>query len=1066
MKQQTILDSKKVRVLKRCNNGTIMFIGLLFFWAATYAQDIKITGSVQSKEGIPIPGANIIQKGTKNGVMTDFDGNYSITVPPNSILVASYVGMKTEEIPVNNRNVINISLSPDINQLEELVVIGYGKQSRKTITTAISKVGADLIENVPVTSVSNALQGKLAGVRIYQSDGGQPGSDASIRIRGGASINKSNAPLVIIDGMQRSLNDINPNDIETVQVLKDASSTAIYGARASNGVVLVTTKSGKYGEAQITFNANTGYATPWKTMDMVGAKDYLRLVREAANRSKFRKNLDETYGWGTGNGSGSPFSTRYLQDGESIPEGYYSMIDPLDSSKTLIFQDNDFQDLTYNPGLEQKYDLSANGGSEKIKYFASLGYSDIEGTAIGTFYNRFNGRANVDFVLNENFTLSTRMDHSSSKSNSYPDQQDIFNRSIWLAPTAKVRLEDGAYAAGHNRTFTNPLWYNDVNKTTAYDYRTGVGASLTWGILEGLEAEISGDYYLRNRTFERFEKANVYRTNRNAIFNYTQNKRYQFEGVLTYNKDLGENHHINAVAGFSTLTFDDLDSRSQAEGANSDLIMTLNAAPLKLDASSDRGGEALLGIFSRVNYNFKEKYLLGLSLRRDASSLFAKENRVGYFPAASAGWVISEEQFMQNLALIKHLKLRASLGQTGNNAVNRYAYAGIYQPGYNYNGIAGFFPSEMPNQSLRWETTTQWDIGLDFGLFTGDRVNILFDYYNKVTSDLLFNVPLPNESGFNNIDQNIGKVKFYGYEIEVNADVINNTSFKWNAYFNLGYNMNRVLELPDNGVEKNRIGGIYNPDGGSVGGIAEGERLYSVTGYLSDHIIDTWEEAENANWDSEASGWSPLDEKSKKGRKIPGDMEWVDINGDGIIDEYDKVVLGYTVPTTTGGFGNTFTYGNFELNIFMDFALGHSIPDEVIRRSYGNLISGETTPLKEGVNKFWTEEGDIAAGNASLPRFDIMDNKQQSNYVRPSDMNVYKGDYLSLREMRLGYKVPAAIISKLKVSSLRFTLSGQNLHYFTEYPGWTPEYSSNGGNYKDNTYPVPRKIMLGINLGF
>jgi TonB-linked SusC/RagA family outer membrane protein len=1032
-----------------------------------FSQDLTVSGTVSEETGDPLPAVAVSVKGTTMGTVTDLNGEYSIEVPSGSILVFSFVGMETTEVRVTGQTTINVTMRTSTVGLDELVVIGYGTQSRATITTSITRVNAEKIESVPVTSVSTALQGKLSGVRIFSQQGGQPGADASILIRGGSSINKSNDPLVLVDGMVRSLSDINPNDIESVQVLKDASSTAIYGARASNGVVLVTTKRGETGKAEITFNMNSGFAAPWKYLDMVDAGEYLSLVRPAALRSQWAADLSGQKAWGTGNDSSSPWSTRYLEDGEAVPEGYKSMPDPIDPEKTIIYQDNDWQDITLNTALEQNYNLSANGGTDKIKYAASIGYADIEGISVGTYFNRFNGRANVDFMLRKNLTLSTRMDHSSSKTNNYPSAADLFNRCIWLAPTAKVYLDDGSLASGQNSTFTNTLWYNDKYKRNIEVFRTGIGASLAWEIIPGLEATLSGDYSMRNRTFESFTKANVYTVARTAIFTYGQSRDLQMEGVLNYDKTFAKRHHFNLVGGISRLSIADLDARSEAEGASSDLIMTLNAAPLKTDASTTRSEDLLLGTFGRITYDYDKKYLLGLSLRRDVSSRFAEGYRVGYFPGASLGWILSEENFLKDNRAINTLKLRGSIGQTGNNSVGRYAYAGVYSVGNNYFGMAGTLSTEMPNPTLRWETTTQWDVGFDLGLFKNDRISILFDYFNKITSDLLFSVPLPNESGYNNIDQNIGKVKFYGYEAELRTKIIDRNKFTWHADFNFGYFMDRVLELPENGKDKNRIGGIYNPDTGTgVGGIAEGERMNAVTGYVSDFIIDNWDEANAANYDALATGWSPLDNKKVKGRKIPGDMEWVDQNGDGIIDNYDQVVLGYLTPTTVGGITNSFTYGDFELNLFMDYALGHSISDATIRRSYGNVNDGVYNALSESLTDTWQQEGDVASGKATMPRFDLQDQKQQLNYQRDHDRAVYKGDFLCIRELRIAYNAPAKVCSSLKLQSLKVTLSGQNLHYFQYYPGWITEGSSDATYNDDGTYPIPRKIMVGLKVGF
>ncbi len=1047
----------------------LAILWLLVFMMAGFsaqAQVMTITGVVTDIDGTTLPGVNVVVRGTTTGTVTDASGFYSIQVESGAILAYSFVGMVSREIRVTNQAVINVALEYTMVGLDEMVVIGYGTQSRRTLTTAVSRVDAERIEDAPLTAVSTAIQGKVAGVRVYQSSGGQPGSNSTIRIRGGSSITQSNAPLILVDGVERGLADINPNDIESIQVLKDASGTAIYGARASNGVVLVTTKRGQHARANITFTTNTGFATPWKTLDLLNAEEYLNLVRPAIARSRWPVRNNQRENFGTGNGPDSPWSTRLLGAGEAVPAGYLSMPDPINPDRTIIFQDNDFQDITLNTALEQIHNLSASGGTENIRYAASLGYSDIEGTSVGTQWNRFSGRANVDFKLRDNLGLSTRMDHSSAKTNSYPNQSNVFHRSIFLAPTAKVYMEDGSYGHGNNRTMTNPLWYNDVNQREAFNYRTGVGASLNWYILPELKTEVRGDYFLRNRTFESFEKANIFTSAREAVFEYDQNKHWQFEGIVTYDKTLALHHSLNVVAGASALWFEDLSARSVGEGASTDLIWTLNAAPTKLNATTSKQGETLRGIFGRITYDYRKKYLFSTSLRRDESSRFAKETRVGYFPSVSAGWIMTEENFMANVPVINTLKLRGSLGQTGNNSINRNAFAGVYQVGYNYAGLAGTFPTVMPNRSLRWETTTQWDIGIDLGLFRNDRITILFDIYEKVTKDLLFSVPMPNESGFSNIQQNVGDVKYWGYEFDVQADILSRGKFSWSADFNFGYNMNKVLRLPDNGRDRNRIGGIVFPDGTGIGGIAEGERMGAVLGYVSDGIIDTWEEAGNALFDSEAVGFSPLDGRSVRGRKIPGDMAWKDLNGDGIIDSYDQAVLGYEVPPIVGGFGTRFTYGNVELLVFMDYAIGHTIADATIRRALGNVVGGTYNPLRIILTDAWQEEGDYASGKATLPRFDYLDQQQQSNFQRNADTNRVKGDFLAIREVRLSYSAPKSVTSALRINSLRVSLSGQNLHYFTNYLGWTPEYADGGNNYGDDTYPVPRKIMLGVRLGF
>lgn len=1052
------------------NRFLIALLGIqLIFTLNIYGQQtVTVSGTVTDAQGQPLPGATVLEEGTTNGTVTNNNGVFTINVPENATLSISFVGMSTQRVPVNSRTQINIRMEEESIGLDEVVAIGYGTQSRRTITTSITRVSNEKIEDVAVSSISTALQGKAAGVRVYQSEGGMPGSDATIRIRGGSSINRSNNPLIIIDGLPRTLNDININDIESIDILKDASSTAIYGARASNGVVLITTKKGKRGKAEINFNTSVGISSPWKYMDLVSGEDYLRLTREALSRTRPNQRRflwEQGRGAGIGNDENSPWSTRYLQEGESIPEGYKSMIDPVDPSKTIIFQDNDFQRLALGNGLEQSYYLSANGGSDKILYAAGIGYSNIEGISIGTNWERFSALVNVDFNLTEKLQLKTNVNHTTGHTNTWPSQHAMFSRSLWMTPTARVYMEDGSLGPGLNDTYTNPLWYNDVHKNDSFNYKTQLGMSLLWNIFKGLEARANIDYFLANSTNEHFLKANVYNSARPATFNYGQNKNTQFEGVLTYNNTFLKNHNVNIVAGGSLITYEDLNTEAEAQGGSTDKIQTLNAAPEKLEAYTYRTDEALLGYFARLTYDYNKKYLASLSLRRDASSRFAKENRVGYFPGISFGWIASEEEFLKN-SLTNTVKLRTSWGQTGNNSVGLYDAWGRYGVGNNYGNEAGVFPTSMPNFTLGWETTNQLDIGIDLGIFENDKILFIADYYTKTTNNLLFNTPLPNTSGYSSILNNVGSVKYYGWDFELRANVIENSSFNWDLDFNISFNKNEVLSLPDNGMPQNRIGGVYNPETGvGVGGIAEGESLGQIIGFKADFIIDNWEQANNAHFDALATGYNPEDGTTQLGRKIPGDMEWVDKDGNDRIDVYDQFVLGYQIPTTLGGFTNTINYKNFDFKIFMDYAIGHSINDQVIRRADANALDGISRPTTN-VFDAWKQEGDVASGKAKMPRYDYHDASQQRNIHRQTyatSTTTYRADFLSIREVKLGYNAPQSVSSKLGINNLYIYISGQNLYYFTKYPGFVPEFEG-VDNHRDGNYPIPRKINLGLKI--
>lgn len=1046
----------------------VFLILMLGITISMHAQEKTVKGVItDAEDNTPLIGATISIKGEAKGVTSDFEGNFNIVVNENNILIISYVGYITQEIPVLGNTTINVTLQQESNALDEVVVIGYGTKSRREIISAISSISSDKIAEVPVTNIANAVQGKIAGVRVYHSTGGQPGSNSTFRIRGGSSINRSNDPLFIVDGMQKTLNDINPNDVSSVEVLKDASATAIYGSRASNGVVIITTKKGKTGKAEINFSSTFGFAEPSVKMDFVDATTFLEYARPAYQRSNRSNLLTATHGVGTGNDANSPWSTSILQPGQAVPEGYLSMPDPINPSNTLIYQDNDFQDIAFQNALEKEYFISAIGGSDKIKYYAGLGWTDIEGIARSTEYQRFTARSNIDFKLSDKLELQTKFNISRTKTDDFDRQRNIFGRSIWLLPTARVYFDDGSFGTGNNETYTNPLFYNDVRQAKDYVYRTNVGASLIWKPIEGLSFQLKGDYFNQNSTSESFKKANIYDATRPATFDYGLRTDWQVEAIGNYSKTLNEKHNFGLLIGVSSLNIEHLDASAAAFGGPTDNIQTLNASPEKTEASTSRSDEVLNGIFSRFSYDFDGKYLMSASLRRDGSSRLAEDQRIGYFPSFSMGWIMSEEKFFENVSILNFVKLRGSWGQTGNNDVSTTAAAGLYSVGNNYNFQAGSFPTVIPNENLAWETTTQWDIGTDLS-FLNNKIRLIADVYNKTTDNLIFTTPLPNTSGFSSITKNIGKVQFTGVEFELSTINIQNDNFSWESDFNIGFNKNKVLELPDNDRENNRIGGFIDTDTGEgIGGIAEGESLFSIIGYKNDFIIDTQAQADNAHHDTQARGYSAIDGQSIRGRKFPGDYEWVDKNGDGIIDSKDQFVLGNNVPHTTGGLSNTLKYKGLEFNIFMDFALGHSINDQIIRRGDANAIGGAARPTTN-ILRSWQQEGDIASGKANFPRFDYHDATQQRNIHRgssPVSASVYDASFLSLREVKLGYNIPEKILDYIGFNSVKIYLAGQNLHYFTKYPGFNPEYST-GSSYDDNTYPLARKIVLGINVGF
>ncbi len=1037
-------------------------------------QKHDVSGIVIDKSGLPLPGVTALIKGTTMGAITDNDGKYVLSdLTDDAVLVFSFVGMKTKEIAVGNKTVINVTLDEETIGLDEVVAVGYGTQSRRTLTSAISKVKGNILEDVPITTVGDGLKGKIAGVRVTTTNS-QPGSNVEIRIRGGSSINNSNDPLILIDGVERSMEELNPNDIESIEVLKDAASTAIYGARASNGVVLVTTKKGTKGAPGVTFETSVAVQGPTRKYDFLNAREYLTLLRPAIANSKTTSYLTKVGSAGTGNDESSLYSVRVLADGETVSTGWQTMVDPVDETQTLIFQDNSFQDEVYKTTLWQNYYLGVSGGGDKAKYAASLGYTDDDGVAIGTGFSRVNFKLNTDITVSKKLEVGMGINYAEMTTDEYDNQRNVISRGLSCPPTQRLYDDDGTPTRGYNSTSPSPLfyaYYNDQNKKTK---KMTLISNLKYKIAKGFTLNAQGAIYRRNYNANSFQNANYYSSARTASFASNLFDRNKFEAYLSYRRNI-DNHSFSVIGGYSYMDQKSTRYSGEAEGGNSDKITTLNGAPTKTDASSVIEKQALIGFFSRATYDYKKKYLLTLTFRTDGSSLFSEGNRWGYFPGMSVGWIVSEEEWMKSIRDISLLKLRLSYGQTGNNNIGLYDALGKYSVNYKYNGNGAIITSTMPNANLTWETTNQLDFGVDLGLFE-NRISLSADYFDKRTQNLLFDKTLPNTTGFSTVETNVGKVKFYGFDLELNSTNVKTKDFNWKTNFVWSFVRNKVLELPDNGRERNRIGGYSidkyeKAEDGTVtqvgteefGGIAEGESLYSFYGYRNAGILKDQEAVDNALYDQNASGWRLSDKKTKKGRKELGDYEWVDRNGDDKITSEDMFKLGSTEPTSTGSLTNTFKYKNFGLNISLDWALGHSVYEQSYSR-YFLATFGCNYALVEGAKNTWSESNP----NAKYARFVANDPNYSANFSRTSDVFTYKADYLCIREVSLLYTLKTPMLSRGGVKSITFSVSGNNLYFFTALPGALSPEKGASTTYSSSyyCYPPVRKISFGAKFYF
>ena len=1040
-------------------------------------QTRTVQGIVTDNLGDPLPGVNVTIKGTTTGVMTGSDGSFTIGVPgDDAILVFSYIGFVRQEITVGNQRNINISMKEDTQQIEEVIVIGYGTQSREMLTTSISKLDNKVLENVPYANIASAMQGTISGVRV-QSTSGQPGSAPRVIIRGGTSINNPNgaAPLYIIDGILRTgMEHLDSNDIESIQVLKDAAATSIYGARGSNGVVIVTTKTGKSGKTRVNYTYDLTLSNPGKMYKMANARDYLTLSRPGMiNDIRYGDNtarLSMALGYGTGNDltNNTAFSTQYLTDANKykLNEGWQSMPDPIDPSQTLLFSDTDFQALLYQNGVSHNHHMEVSGGNEKATFKAGLGYLTNEGTVINTEYRRLSFSLNGSIQATERLAFSGRVQYSDSKTDNSPYGTDVtFYRHATLPPTAKYRFEDGTLAPGTMSSIGNPTYIMYIyDRDNSYENLT-MSLNADWKILPKLTFSPQVSMYGINSNSRSFTPGywngpTSYITSRDASASLYGWKQYQADGVFNYLDNFGTFHNISVMAGLSYYNRKESRLSAAGRGAASDKIPTLNAVAEPTSISSSVTDHIMIGYFGRINYNYKNKYLLSLNARYDGASNLGNDHKWGFFPGVSAGWHMDKEDFWNFLPKdLLRVKLRASYGVNGNiSDLGDFAAQGSYSVGSRYMGEPGIVISAMANQDLRWERSKTFDLGMDLGLFKG-RVNILFDWYNRVTDDLLTDLSLPPSTSFGSIRTNLGSLQNRGIELEISADVLPETNeFQWNIAFNASKVNNKILKLPSNGVEKNRVGGfnVWDAKLGDYawkGGLQEGGRIGDMYAQKQIGIYATDEEARNAPTDMFAEAVDKT--------KLGGDVNWLDADGNGLIDSRDFVYMGNPYPTWTGGFSNILRYKAFELYIRTDYTAGHTIYNWAIAYIENNWYDGLNL-TQDMVKRSWKKQGDIT----DMPRYYYAGDRGQSNagrdWVNGSSFHYEKGDFLCIREASLSYNLPSDLLNKIKIRGLRLTVTGNNLYYFTKYRGLNPEE----GGRDNGRYAMPRNIIFSANVSF
>ena len=1096
--------------IKRLPTLLLLGTGMLLN-SVLHAQSLTVSGQVISaEENMSLPGVNISVQGTSIGTITDIKGNYSLNVPnTNDTLVFSFIGYATQIVPVNNRSEILISLSDDVQALDEVVVVGYGTQSRETLTNSVAKLDREVLESVPRSNVGNALQGTVPGLQVVNATG-QPGAAPSIVLRGGASINNPGAPLVVVDGIIRSLNDISPDDIASVELLKDAASTAIYGARANNGVILITTKQGKAGQAEISYKFTGGYNQQRPGYDYFGARDFIyynRLGNLNSGRTLEQVNSSRGYGLLADPANLASFDIRRLDDTTEglLAEGWETVEDPYGG--TLIFKDHggEIEDLVFRNTYTRDHYLSVNGGNEKGKYFASFNYYNEDGIIVGSDYKRYTANLNGSYRVRPDVEVSTGVILSNSAQiGTVGSEINTLYRNLAIWPTFDPWLDEAQTLPnpGNGVTDGNPLYWlgkesrsNEVNRITA-------NASVTWDILPNLYVKASANAYLEENIWNSFQKATqtysqifsdppAFNTRRPALARFDRDFQQQYNAIINYSKTFGQVHNVEAMLGTEFFGTKNYITQVFGTEAPTDDIPTVNAATVFApgDNFSFQSDYRIVSAFGRLNYNYDQRYLFTAVFRQDAVSSLAKENRVGFFPGMSAGWNVHREPFFAGSGVadyISTLKPRISYGVNGNVAgLGRYEVQGGYGSVGIYNGNAGFLNTDIINSGLQWEQSRTVDVGLDMGLFD-DKVSVLFDYYQRNTEDLLTNLSLPSYTGFNSIRTNLGTYQNRGYEFAVNASLLDRPDgLSLSVSANASYVENEIIKLPFNGNERNRQGGfqVYDPAQGDVvwvGGLQEGGRLGDI--YAFEQVSIFRDEAE-----VEAIAGNRIDVVADisgpgadygTGKITPGDVNWRDVDQNDTIDVRDQIYIGNIFPKWTGGFQANLGYQGFSLHTRFEFALGHTIYNDLMARTLGNF---------QGTFNYFEQQRDSWSPtntDTDIPKVYYADQVSaplgKKNYTRvnnaspnlnSNNSNFYeKGDYLALREITLSYNFSKDMLASTKfLSGVRVFATASNLFYITKFSGPTPEppiVSNRITGVFRGTYPTPRTFILGAQVSF
>ncbi|CAH1001416.1 TonB-dependent receptor P3 [Neolewinella maritima] len=1041
----------------------LLLFALLLGGSLSLVAQTAVSGSITDATGQPLIGASVLAEGTSTGTVTDIDGNYTLTVPEGvDRLVISYTGFKTQELAIAGQTTIDVVMDEDAAQLSEVVVVGYGSQIRSTLTGNIAQIEGEDIENLPVSSVEQAMQGRTAGVFV-QAVSGKPGGRINVRVRGSSSISAGNDPLYVVDGVpitsgtftspgsgsQNFMADINPNDIASIEILKDASSAAIYGSRAANGVILITTKTGASGKSKFNVNLSYGSSEPSRRREFLNAGEYVEFFRQTARggaRYDFNNGLND-FGLAEEDYTLENTTQAYLDFVEGRFDRYSGPSEWRDNET-----DTNWEDQAFRTGSSRNADVSASGGTDKLTYFASFGYSGQEGILVNNGFERLSTRLNIDARANDRFNYGMRLGFSRSQ-NDRVSNDNAFStplQLIALAPITPVRNTTGedyeGYAPG--QLFDRPVttYYNGLVELEGSDqssisYRTLANVFGEYQLIGGLSFRAEAGVDVANIKQNRFlgsETDGGEATNGFADSRWTNIVNYNTKALLLYNESLDGVHNLDVVGGVEFQKSEDESILVEGQEFPLDQLRTIASASDITDGLTELTEFSFLSYFGRLNYNFDRKYLLSVSGRLDGSSRFGANNQYGFFPAAAVGWVLSNEDFFADGSAVSYLKVRSSYGLTGNASISNFASRGLYEARV-YAG-SGLAPSQIANSDLTWEETLQFDVGVDFGFFN-NRLSGEIDYYVKNTSDLLLNVPVPGTTGFRTQFRNVGELRNRGVELLLNATVFDR-EFGWSTSANFAYNDNEVLSLAD--------GQELIDDGGSryMNVVRIGESLGAFYG-LEYAGVDP------ANGD----GLYYVNARDDAGNIIDPGATTNDAN------EANFTILGDALPTTLAGWNNNLSYKGISLDIFVQGSFGNEVHNSagVFQSCGGCWFDNQTRDQLDA----WTPENTITDVPEARFYWGNADQGRSSRYLS-------SGNFVRLKTMTLAYELPARLIDRLGVTRLRFYVTGQNLATITNYEGWDPEVAADFladdlPNVRTSidfyTAPQPRTIIFGINVG-